>query len=322
MSLYSRGGMSDTIRPFDLADQSAVIKLLAESMPTEAIAESRFVRQVLLDGNFRGEGAPVAERNGKVVGFCLSVARQMPLENAPPDSDRGYITLFAVAPEAQRNGIGTKLLAAAEDYLKSQQRSTCMIASYAPGYFIPGVDVSAYAGALDFLKKRGYSEVYRPVAMKTMLAEVTTPAWVNERREKLAAEGVKVEPFSAEMATAVVKFAKREFAGDWVRMVKEVMGAILLGASAKRLLVARERGEVVGFSHYDRNRFGPIGVSTSQRGRGVGQVLMFETLAAQREEGHEFAYFLWSDDKTAARLYGGAGFKEFRRFAVMKKALV
>jgi len=59
----------------------------------------------------------------------------------------------------------------------------------------------------------------------------------------------------------------------------------------------------------------------SQRGRGVGQVLMFATLAAQREAGFRTAWFLWSDDKTAQRLYNGAGFKEVRRFALLKKAI-
>ena len=60
------------------------------------LAEAKFTRQVLLDQNFRPEGAIVAETNSQVVGFCLSLARQMPLENAPSDADRGYVTLFGV----------------------------------------------------------------------------------------------------------------------------------------------------------------------------------------------------------------------------------
>src|SRR6185369_8718039 len=97
-----------------------------------------------------------------VVGFCLSLARQVPLENAPSDADRGYITLIVVRPDVQRKGFGSRLLVAAEEFLKSQKRSVVMVASYAPGYFIPGVDVSAYAGALSFFTTRhGYAEVYR-----------------------------------------------------------------------------------------------------------------------------------------------------------------
>jgi len=48
---------------------------------------------------------------------------------------------------------------------------------------------------------------------------------------------------------------------------------------------------------------------------------MFATLQAQREAGFRTAWFLWSDDKTAQRLYTGAGFKEIRRFALLKKSI-
>ena len=82
----------------------------------------------------------------------------------PSDADRGYVTLIAVRPEEQRRGVGSAMLVAAEAYLASQNRSLVMVSSYAPGYFIPGVDVNAYAGGLEFLKKHGYEEVYRPVA--------------------------------------------------------------------------------------------------------------------------------------------------------------
>lgn len=291
-------------------------------MPADPISESRFTRQVLLDPNFKTQGAPVAVRGGKIVGICLAIARQQPLENAPPDADRGYITLLAVAPPNQRQGVGAQLLAFAENYLKSQARTTVMVSSYAPGYFIPGVDVNAYAGALQFLKKHGYAEVYRPLAMETSLWNWSIPPWVRERQEKLAAEGTTIAPFSAAMTLPLLEFARAEFPGDWVRVVREAMTRITAyGDSPTRLLVATDRGNVVGFSHFDNERFGPIGVASSQRGRGVGQVLMYSTLQAQREAGFRAAWFLWSDDKTAARIYNGAGFKETRRFALMKKSL-
>src|SRR5688572_8491830 len=130
---YHVPAMPETIRSYDADDQSGVLKLLVSAMPADSICESRFVRQVLLDANFRPEGLPVAVNNGNVVGFCLAIARHVPLENAPSDADRGYITLFAVAPDSQRRGVGAKLFAVAEDYLKSQDRSACMVSSYAPG---------------------------------------------------------------------------------------------------------------------------------------------------------------------------------------------
>ena len=313
--------MDAEITPFQPADVHCVLRLLSEAMPVDPISESRFVRQVLLDPNFRPEGAPVAKIGDEVMGFCLSIARQVPLENAPSDADRGYITLFAVDPKYQRQGIGSKLLAHAENYLRSHNRKLCMISPYAPGYFTCGVDVKAYAGAVNFFAKHGYSEVYRPIAMEMALWDFSVPAWVQEKHAKLVADGVTVERYRSELTLPLLEFAAKEFAGDWVRVVRETMGKIQLGETPSRIIVAHEEGRVIGYSHHDNERFGPIGVAADQRGRGIGQVLMYQTLRAQRLAGFRTAWFLWSDDKTAARIYSAAGFKEVRRFALMKKEL-
>jgi GNAT superfamily N-acetyltransferase len=313
--------MNIEIRRFDTNAIGQILHVLAETMTADAIDLGRFTQKVLLDHNFRAAGAPVAIADGKVVGFCLGIARQTPLENAPSDSERGYITLLGVLPAYQRRGIGTKLLAAAEEYLLGQGRTMVMVSSYAPNYFIPGVDVNAYAAAMSFFQKHGYVEVYRPLAMQTSLWDLQVPPWVGERRKKLAEEKVFVSPFISGLALPLIEFARKEFPGDWVRVARETVGKILTGDSPMRLMVAYDKDQVVGFSHYENERFGPIGVAQSQRGRGVGQVLMYMTLDAQRQAGFRAAWFLWSDDKTAERIYNGAGFKETRRFALMKKGL-
>jgi GNAT superfamily N-acetyltransferase len=310
--------MSDiSIRLFQPDDLAGVLRVLAEAMHADPISEARFTRQVLLDANVRPDGMPVAARGGQVVGFCLSIARQTPLENAPSDAERGYVTLIAVAPDVQRQGVGTQLLQHAEKYLQAQGRSVVMIASYSPGYFIPGVDVNAYAGALQFLKKHGYAEVYRPLAMETSLWNLSIPAWVREKGRAFT-----LKPFEPAIALPLLEFVRQEFPGDWVRVVRETAAKILAGDSSNRLIAALDGEQIVGFAHYENERFGPIGVASSQRGRGIGQLLMFATLAAQREAGYRSAWFLWSDDKTAERLYNAAGFKETRRFALMKKTLI
>jgi len=309
--------MTDTaVRPFRPNDLPGVLRVLADAMLADPISEARFTRQVLLDPNVRVDGIPVATCGGRFIGFCLSIARQTPLENAASDADRGYITLIAVAPDAQRRGVGERLLDHAENYLKSQGRAVVMIASYAPGYFIPGVDVNAYAGALEFLKKRGYSEVYRPLAMETSLWNLAVPGWVTEKGRAFV-----LKPFEPTLTLPLLDFVRKEFPGDWVRVVRETATKILAGESPNRLIAALDGDDIVGFAHHENERFGPIGVAANQRGRGIGQVLMFATLQAQREAGFRTAWFLWSDDKTADRIYNVAGFKETRRFALMKKTL-
>lgn len=313
--------MNITYCGFEPGQLRGVVDLLAAAMPVDPISESRFVRQVLLDPNFRSDGAIVASRGDQVVGFCLALARRTPLENAAPDADRGYITLFAVHPDAGGRGVGTELLRRAEDFLRRCDRRKLLIAPYAPGYFMCGVDVHAYAAALAFFLKRGFTEVYRPIAMERSLWDWTYPEWVEQKRRALVAAGVRVEAYRPELTLPILDFAAAEFAGDWVRVYRQTIDRILQGDSPSRIVAAHHNGKVLGFSHFDNERFGPIGVAAAERGRGVGHVLMYETLRAQRLAGFRTAWFLWSDDQTAKRLYSAAGFRETRRFALLSKDL-
>ena len=313
--------MSLTISPYAPEDLCGALHVLAQAMPADPISEAKFVRQVLLDHNFRAEGAIVAKQGDQVVGFCLSIVRHVPLENAPMDAERGYITLFGVLPQHQRQGVGSAMLERAEQYVRSHGRTLLMIAPYSPGYFLCGVDVRAYEPGLSFFKKHAFTEVYRPIAMEVPLWNWAYPEWLAEKRRQLESAGVRVERYRPELTLPVLEFTAREFAGEWVRVYRDAMHRIMLGDPPGRIAVAHKDYNVLGVSHHDNERFGPIGVAASERGRGLGHVLMYETLDAQRLAGFRTAWFLWSDDKTAARLYNAAGFREVRRFALLRKEL-
>lgn len=313
--------MSETIQLYQPDDLHAVLGVLAATLPRDPISAERFTRQVLLDPNFRSEGALVARHAGTVTGFCLAIARRVALENAPPDGDRGYLTLLGVAPGFQRQGTGSRLLQAAEQFLREEDRRVVLVSPYAPGYFMPGVDVEAYAGGLHFFREHGYGEVGRPLAMEAPLWDWQLPAWVVERAARLQDEGVIVESYRPELTLPLLAFTQAEFPGDWVRVVRETMARILSGESPKRLILAHAEGRVLAFVHHENERFGPIGVAAGERGRGLGQVLQFAALQAMREAGCRVAWFLWSNDSTARRLYDSAGFREVRRFALLKKEL-
>ncbi len=301
-------------------------ELLHESVNAEAVDANKFARQVLIDPNFTPESAICALDGSRIAGFCLAMSRQVPLENAEPDWDRGYITLFGVHPDYQRKGIGKELLKLAEQKFKKEGKTLAMVSPYAPGYFSPGVDVDSFADGLAFLKSQGYQEVYRPIAMQAPLWNLKVPEWIKQKEAKLMEEGVKIESFSPKLTLPLLEFAKNEFAGDWVRWVRDAVSAITQGADPKRLVsafVEEPDGtlKVLGFSHYGVERYGPIGVAESERGRGIGQVLLYATLKAQRMQGLRSTWFLWSEDRTADRLYTGAGFEVVRRFALLTKAL-
>lgn len=311
--------------PLRIGEGEAVARFVAETLPNEAISETRFARQVLLDPNFDPNGALVARDGDRIVGLCLALGRRTPLENAPDDSERGYLTLLAVAPEFRRQGIGRTLVLAAETYHREQGRRFVQVSPYAPGYFIPGPDEADHAAAIALLESLGYQKVYRPLSMECPLWNLTVPDWVERAERDLLDHGVRIRNLDLALILPTLEFAARVFAGDWVRYARDAAHAILAGDCPERLVVAVDESGpdpvVVGYSHHAGERFGPIGVDPARRGQKIGQVLMYRTLRAQQRAGCRTAWFLWSDDRTAERIYNGAGFRERRRFVLMKKDL-
>ena len=301
------------------------VEILSSTMQREAIDRVKFARQVLLDPNFDPYLSLLAKFEGEPAGYVLGLRRKVPLENAPDDSDRGYITLFGVLDRFRNRGVGTQVLAAVEQSLGDRGCKSIWISPYAPGYFLPGVDVQAHPTGLDFLKRRGYVEVYRPISMECELWDFERPAWVRDREAEHRNQGIAYTEFTPALVRPLIEFAERAFQGDWVRVCRSSSLKILDGDNPRRIQIAVDNAQseprVLGFSHHEGERFGPIGVDPGQRGRGIGQILMYRTLQAQREAGYRTSWFLWSDEKTADRLYNAAGFRLARTFALLKKDL-
>jgi GNAT superfamily N-acetyltransferase len=298
-----------------------VVDLLKRTLVADPMTSEVFQRKVLLDPNFDTRSALVAEERGMVVGFALGITRKLPIEDQAPDFDRGWITLMAVDLKFQRQGIGQELLRHIEAYSKEKGVKSVWVSPYAPNYFSPGIDVNAYPGAIEFFKKDGYEEVYRPLSMDASLLGLETPEWVIEKERELPNAGVRVEQFRPSHILPILEFMKSEFPGDWQRYIRETMTRITRGPdTSDSVWIAIENGRVLGFAQHEGERFGPFGVASSERGRGIGAVLLFKCLHAMRDKGLHNAWFLWTDDKTA-KLYMEAGFRETRRYAVMRKTL-
>jgi mycothiol synthase len=313
------------LSPFTGDDLVPVLALLRRNMPQEPITEASFTRKVLLDPNFDASGALVARSDaGETLGFLLALTRRRPLEDGPDDTDRGWITLFAVGRGARRQSIGTALFERAEAWLRQQNCVSVSISPYAPNYWTPGVDEAAYPDALAFLHQRGYTTISRPLSMDASLTGGwSVPEWGRERHVELSRQEIKIVPFHPRHTLRLTEFLRREFPGDWQRYLRETMLDIVAGRRPpEELLVALEGETLLGFAQSEGERFGPFGVAGSVRGRGVGAALLFSALDGMRLRGHHNAWFLWTDDKTADRLYRGAGFRETRRYVVVRKMLV
>lgn len=314
--------MTVRIRPYAPADEGPLLAIWNEAMGADRIDAAGWRARVLLDPNFVAAGCPVAvDAQGRLVGFMLALARQVPYFTDGLQREQGWITAFGVLPAARRAGVGTALLEHACAWLAAGGARQVDIAPYVPNYVLPGVDVAAYADAVAFLERRGFRTLSRPLSMRAEIAAFRVPPDIAAAQARLAGEGIVVERATAADIVPVREFLHRCFSWDWVRFAGEIMEALFAGDPRQvGLLTAKQGGVVVGYAQFRGERFGPFGVDPALRGRGVGRVLLAQTLLDMRARGFHCAWFLWTSDH-AARLYARCGFREVRRFAVMRREL-
>ncbi|MFF1835958.1 GNAT family N-acetyltransferase [Streptomyces sp. NPDC058231] len=230
----------------------------------------------------------VVEADGEPVGVALAALR--PATAGTPAT--GHIDLIAVHPGAQGRGIGRALLTRAEELLAAAGADRLMIRGRPPYYAWPGIDIR-YTRAVCLAESSGYTRGPEGLNMSVDLR--TAPLATAEDEARLAAAGVRVrrlepadeKPFLAWMA---------QWGGSWD------------GEAARALTYDPPRGHVavregaegpvyVGFACHGVNRsswFGPMGTESSERGLGVGTVLLRRCLADQRASGLDAAEIGWT----------------------------
>ena len=310
-----------TVRGYRPDDEAAVLRVWNAALWHDPVNATTWRARVLLDPNFDPAGCLVAEAEGEVRGFLLSLTRRVPFFNDGLEPDRAWITAFGVEPGWQGRGLGGALLDAALARLRDLGRRTVAIAPYVPNYFTPGVDVTAYATGVEFLTHRGFETIERPISMRAELTGFRPPPAIAETAARLRAEGVEVRPVTPVDIVPVLEFIPRQFTWDWHREASGVLGDLFAGDPRPvGMLVAVQDGAVLGYAEHRGERFGPFGVDPALRSRGIGRVLLAATLTEMLKKGYHAAWFLWTGDD-AARLYAQCGFHAVRRFAVLRRTL-
>lgn len=309
------------IRGYRASDEPAILHVWNSGLSADPINATTWRAKVLLDPNFDQDGCLVAEVDGEARGFLLSLVRRVPFFNDGLEPDTSWITAFAVDPAWQGRGFGSALLDAAVSRLQSLDRASVALSPYVPNYFTPGADVHAYQKGIDFLTKRGFQVIERPISMRAELTGFSFPESVSDRLRQLTADNIQVRPVSSNDIAPVLDFIPRHFSWDWHREATGVLNDLYNGDPRfVGMVVACQSDEVLGYAQHRGERFGPFGVRPDLRSRGIGSVLLATTLSEMLTKNLHAAWFLWTGDD-AARLYEKLGFHEVRRFAVMKKDL-
>lgn len=312
------------IRTYQQHDAQAIIQTWNDSLPCDGINEKTFINHVLTDDNFDPEGLFIVEHEGRIIGALLALIRRTAIAGGDLEPDSGWITSFFVHHDYRRRGYGHALIQAAEEYFIRHHRTTIYFASYAPHYFVPGIDRIQYPDAASLLESVGFHPLYQAVAMDKNLVGFSVPSDIQSLEVLRRAEGYFIEPLTLAYIADTIAFIAREFDPDWARALREALRG---GIPLPQILIARHHQDIVGFCMYGgydnvSERFGTVGVARALRGTGLGKVLLYRSLEHMRHSGLHNAWFLWTGEKEpAGHLYLRAGFTVTRRFDVMKKPL-
>jgi len=214
--------------------------------------------------------------------------------------DKGYIKLL--------HGFNSKLLNKLEKKLKDDGVKEVRVFESAPRYMFPGVD-PRYTGIYIFFLNNGYKVFDYTFNMFLKLTHLYTYQQI---------QGVEILRAKAPHQEEVRLFLKTHFP-PWE---EEVLTSFTY--DPPRLVIALQKGRIVGFSAFDTNNpgvgwFGPMGVDNSLRGKGIGRVLLLETLNFMMEVGYKNAIIPWVGP--VAFYYKTVGATINRVFVRMKKML-
>ncbi len=294
-----------------------LVVLWNQCLPWDPIDERSFLQKVLLDPNFRSSGLWLALDGAETIGFCLGIVRRVALEHGPAEEPAGYITAFGLLPQRRREGIGSRLMEAAEEWLRGEGKAGVAIAPYVPNYFVPGIDEAAYPRAGEFLVARGYRRTGEALGMDCRLNTRNPSEWLWAAARRLEDDGIAVRPLSSEWLPRFFAFLRAETPPDWSRHARQILAE---GVPLADVTIATEGERVIGYCQSEGSHFGPFGVAADYRGRGVGTVLLGTSLQRMKQRGEHCAWVTWTSDQ-AAPLYERLGFERTRRFTLFAKEL-
>lgn len=320
-----------SLQPLDLsadAHHHLLADLWTRACGDDLAASPRLVRYNTLPARGGLTAGVIARRADQAVGFVLvTLLRDDPSVQLPT---LGRIDALAVAPEAQRQGIGSALLTWAEGFLLGHGcRQIRVGGGLRP--FVPGVPAELESAG--FFARHGYTSpdldggpnagVWDVVAD---LSGYTPPPSVRE----IAGQAQPARPADE---PALLAFLQREFPGRWRYEFQEHLREG--GRISDYMVLWTDRGidgcciltfedsarPIERFYPYRLPRpwgqLGSIGISADCRGRGYGAALLDAGLRRLHNTGVNGCVIDWTD---LLDFYAKFGFRPDRRYLRLSKS--
>lgn len=284
------------------------------------MSRESFTRVIFDDPNYDKECNLVALSGSRVVGFAGGAASA----DDSKQKEESHVKLIAVSPEMRRRGVGTELLGRLVGHFRSRGKSVVRVVRYPSGgrYFFPGVPFE-YEDSLGFFRENGFErdQVIQDVSLD--LDRYEPHPSVSERREGLAADGIRVVPFERGMLPEMRRFVERADMPNWFQAGWD---AKLRAATEdiRHLVARREDGEILGTtrcglgSHEEGDSwFGMIVVLPEHRNRGIGRVLLHEACRLLKGKGCRTVRAGWA----RVPFYLANGWRVSREYHALQKRI-
>ncbi len=317
------------IEEYTPAQAPEAIDLWNRTLGAEFPMTERLWRQnVDADPNYAPGDALIArDRVGAVVGLALT--RTLRRHDAANRADMtalrnlGWILALLVAPDAQGQGLGGKLVALAETRLRAVGASRCDLGG-GLGHFLPGPPQSN-AHALSFWERHGYQRGDVVCDLRRSLREYTAPP----EPEALRSGAYRIEPGQDGEQDEIIGFLSRAFPGRWRYAVETTFAS---GGAPEDVFLLKDRaGRIQGFlsawsfssatlgpSAYWYpalgERFGgigPLGIAADVRGLGLGLSLVAAGVSALKARDVQECGVDWT---RLVAFYERLGFKVWRSY--------
>lgn len=264
-------------------DVRALYNLLKPLLPYETFSSELLIEKLFanpLPDRYTFDTL-LAKRDGQLAGLMQLVTR--------PEHKKGWIGIFGVAPEFQRQGIATELLNQCFERFRTAGCTDLDVLALPGNYFTPGLD-PRYTAALTFLEHHGFE---RGRDCVNMIADLTSPLDTSAEVAALERQGFTVRRVTFDDGPLLENFFAKDFGEPWL-----LESRLALNNDPPAIHLALKDGELIAFSaHSTQNRewgfFGPMGTTPAARGTGLGRVLLLRCLEDLRNAGRQTAVIPW-----------------------------
>jgi len=291
-------------------------KLMNLSLKNDFIDKNLFKEITLNDPNFDESLVFIGVKNNKPIAYVFGVRRSKePEKMLVPHKDTIWIKSFGTI-ERKNLVLLEELLNIFESTVKESKYKYIRVSDFASWFITAGVDVkyTAYNTLLTFRKFNIENKV---IDYELDLSEFYIPKHINDIYKKLSKEKIKIS--NIEENKEVLKWIEINFGPFWSIEAKNA-----LKKEDGGVLIAHKNEEILGFSVYGglhSSRIGPLGVDPKMRGKGIGTMLLFETIKKIRMNGQRIAVIPWVGREVASFYVQLPGIKKIRYFNIYSKKL-